>query len=29
MAIKEVDFEFTEDTINYNIRPPEYRFVNV
>lgn len=28
-TIKEVDFEFTEDTINYNIRPPEYRFVNV
>lgn len=28
-TIKEVDFEFTEDTINYNIRPPEHRFVNV
>ncbi len=27
--IQEVEFSFTEDTINYNIRPPQYRYVNV
>jgi hypothetical protein len=27
--IVEVPFEFTEDTINYNIKPVEHRYVNV
>jgi hypothetical protein len=28
-VIKEVPFSFNEDTINYNVKPPQHRYVNV